>query len=251
MDRQKIKAIEMREFLRDSIRMETNFEETDQNKGIPRPTIQKPLREGQEKLTLPEPSTDILLQTELKEVLLARKSVRSYGKKTLSMKELSWLLFATQGVRRRTEHQVFRTVPSAGNRHPFETYLAVFRVDGLKEAIYRYLPMDHALVLEKEGKDLQEKITLAAMGQRMAGNAAVTFLWSVIPYRTEWRYSQVSAKVIAMDIGHVCQNLYLACGTIGCGTCEIGAYNQRVADQLLGLDGENEFVIAMSPVGKI
>ena len=57
--------------------------------------------------------------------------------------------------------------------------------------------------------------------------------------------------MIALDAGHVCQNLYLACGAIGCGTCAIAAYDQDLADQLIGADGDDEFVVYLSPVGKL
>ena len=69
--------------------------------------------------------------------------------------------------------------------------------------------------------------------------------------RTEWRYAEASYKVIALDAGHVCQNLYLACEAIGAGTCAIAAYNQALADELLGIDGDEEFTVYLAPVGKI
>jgi len=61
----------------------------------------------------------------------------------------------------------------------------------------------------------------------------------------------VAHKPMLIDAGHVCQNLYLACGAIGCGTCAIAAYDQNGFDEFLNLDGENEFVIYLAPVGKI
>ncbi|MPM69553.1 hypothetical protein SDC9_116500 [bioreactor metagenome] len=54
-----------------------------------------------------------------------------------------------------------------------------------------------------------------------------------------------------IDIGHVCQNLYLACEGIGCGTCAIGAYVQKAFDELLLLDGQDEYVVYISAVGKL
>jgi nitroreductase len=60
----------------------------------------------------------------------------------------------------------------------------------------------------------------------------------------------VAHKPMLIDAGHVCQNLYLACGAIGCGTCAIAAYDQNGFDEFLNLDGENEFVIYLAPVGK-
>jgi SagB-type dehydrogenase family enzyme len=67
----------------------------------------------------------------------------------------------------------------------------------------------------------------------------------------EWRYGLASYKVLAMDAGHVCQNLYLACEAIAAGTCAIGAYHQEKIDRLLRLDGKEEFTIYLAPVGKV
>jgi len=82
------------------------------------------------------------------------------------------------------------------------------------------------------------------------GAAAVTFVWTAIPYRMEWRYGLAAHRVILLDAGHVCQNLYLACEAIGAGTCAAAAYDQEKIDGLLGLDGKDEFVIYLAPVGK-
>lgn len=94
-------------------------------------------------------------------------------------------------------------------------------------------------------------LTAATRGQSFSGQSAVTFIWTVITGRTEWRYGEASYKVIALDAGHVCQNLYLACEAIGAGTCAIAAYNQTITDDLLQVDGDEEFCIYMAPVGKV
>ena len=158
----------------------------------------------------------------------------------------------TQGVRHFIhEDAVLRTVPSAGNRHPFETYLAVLKVDGLECGIYRYLPVTHELVYERQIDNLSAHLTAATRGQSFTGQAAVTFIWTTIPARTEWRYAEASYKVIALDAGHVCQNLYLACQAIAAGTCAIAAYDQTLSDALLGVDGNDEFTVYIAPVGKV
>jgi SagB-type dehydrogenase family enzyme len=66
----------------------------------------------------------------------------------------------------------------------------------------------------------------------------------------EWRYDIAAHRVILLDAGHVCQNLYLASEAIGAGTCAVAAYDQVLIDGLLNLDGEDEFVIYLAPVGK-
>ena len=58
-------------------------------------------------------------------------------------------------------------------------------------------------------------------------------------------------SVIALDAGHVCQNLYLACEAIGAGTCAVAAYHQQLMDRLVRVDGQEEFVIYLAPVGKV
>lgn len=54
-----------------------------------------------------------------------------------------------------------------------------------------------------------------------------------------------------LDIGHVCQNLYLACEGIRCGVCAIAGYVQKAFDELLRTDGENEYVVYIAGVGKV
>jgi SagB-type dehydrogenase family enzyme len=142
-------------------------------------------------------------------------------------------------------------VPSAGCRHALETYLVVSRVEGLAPGLYRYQPLEHQLCRLGEDANLAGRTAQACHGQRFVANAAVTFVWTAVPYRMEWRYTLVSPKLIALDAGHVCQNLYLACAAIGAGTCAVAAYSQREIDALLGVDGEEEFTVYLAPVGKV
>ena len=162
------------------------------------------------------------------------------------------LLWATQGVRQRLNRATaLRTVPSAGARHALETYVCALRVEGLEPAVYRYLPFEHQLLLEFHEPDAREKIAPATLGQRFVAEGAVVFFWTTIPQRMEWRYSIAAHKVIALDAGHVCQNLYLACEAISAGTCAVGAYDQELVDRFLRVDGREEFTIYLAPVGKV
>jgi SagB-type dehydrogenase family enzyme len=242
-----------REFLKDGIRKRINFRLTDQNQGIPVPPIEKPVAENATILDLPNRSQwATIAATDLTQAIEKRKSHRVYGKAPLRLEELAYLLWATQGLRGSAGHgHAFRTVPSAGCRHALETYLAVLNVEGLEPGIYRYLPLSHRLVFESTPTMLAKKMVIASLNQPYPGNAAVTFIWTAVPYRMEWRYSLAAHKVIALDAGHVCQNLYLACEAVGAGTCAIAAYDQQELDELLGLDGDTEFAVYLAPVGKI
>jgi len=142
-------------------------------------------------------------------------------------------------------------VPSGGSRHPFELYLAVSRVDGLEPGLYRYLPLDHKLCFLDADPQIGKKMARACCKQAFVGKGAVVFIWTALPYRAEWRYTIVAHKMIALDAGHSCQNLYLAGEAIGGGVCAIGAYNQKELDALLKVDGTEEFTIYAGVIGKI
>ena len=241
-----------RYFLTDRIREEVDFYSTPQSRGVRPPPVQKPVATGSRVIPLPSPATWSIPPCDLQSAIANRESHRRFTAESLSLEELAFLLWATQGVRAELhEAAVLRTVPSAGCRHPFETYLGVLRVTGLEYGLYRYLPLDNALVHERDLPHLSAGLTAACRGQGFAGQAAVTFLWTAVAARTEWRYAEASYKVIALDAGHVCQNLYLACEAIGAGACAIAAYNQTLADELLGVDGDEEFTVYVAPVGKI
>lgn len=244
---------QLREFLKDTIRQTVDFSATEQNLGYPPPPVQKPLPPQAEVVPLPRREEwKSIGDLSVVEGIARRHSVRKYLPSALSKEELAFLLWATQGVRGEADPvRMFRTVPSAGCRHPFETYLALFRVEGFEKGMYRYLPVEHALLFLGCPPGLEEKASRAALNQPFAGKSAVTFFWTALPERTEWRYSEASVKVIALDAGHVCQNLYLACEVIGAGACAIAAYSQENADALVGVDGEDEFVLYMASLGKV
>ena len=227
---------------------------SDQAKGLPFPPLQKECTGGERELVdLPESDPGVIVKPEFYQLIMDRESRRQFRDESLSLAELSFLLYSTQGV-----HEVVgagyatrRPVPSAGARHPFETYLAVNRVGDLIPGIYRYLPLNHQLTFLEASDQLPELLAKANLGQRFVGQSACVFIWSCIPYRAEWRYLNHAHKNMLIDVGHICQNLYLAAEALGAGTCAIGAYDQGAMDALLDLDGTDEYVVYLAPVGKI
>jgi len=250
---EKDRLAHLRAFLKDTIRLQFDFSQTDQHQGVPPPPLEKPFDPQARRISLPTPDAwDGIASIDLQTAIAGRQSHRRFRPDPLEREELSFLLWATQGIRRQAgPGSAYRTVPSAGCRHALETYLAVFNVAGLEQGVYRYLPVEHELLFEFAEENLADKVAAGALGQTFCGRGAVTFIWTTIPYRMEWRYGLAAHKVIALDAGHVCQNLYLACAAVGAGTCAIAAYHQEGMDQLLRLDGEDEFVVYLAPVGKI
>jgi SagB-type dehydrogenase family enzyme len=244
---------EYRKFLKADIWEDRPGFLTDQEKGLPPPPPQKPYPEDAELIDLVAPEDLTSGAMGLREAINLRRSRRRYAGEALTLEELTFLLWATQGVREVMHGgaAVFRTVPSAGARHAFETYLVIQRVEGLTPGLYRYLSVEHKLCLLRARDGLSQRAADAAYGQSFVAGSAVVFIWTAIPYRMEWRYGAISPKIIALDAGHVCQNLYLACEAAGAGTCAIAAYHQGKMDDLVGVDGTDEFVVYVAPVGKV
>lgn len=241
-------------FLKDSIRKTIDFRAADQNNNFPTPPVEKPFDENATRIPLPTQNQwpEHIKTKDIFSAIANRKSGRRFASKPLRIEELAFLLWATQGVRQTPGgNPSFRTVPSAGARHSFETYLFIMHIDDLQKGLYRYLPIEHELLFLCEIDEMEENLSHACFGQRFIATGAVTFVWTTIPYRMEWRYLQSAHRVILIDVGHVCQNLYLACEAINAGTCAIGAYDQEAMDELIRVDGEDEFTIYLAPVGKI
>ncbi len=163
-----------------------------------------------------------------------RHSIRSYAKAPISLDELSFLLWCTQGVKKVVgTYPTFRTVPSAGARHAFETYLLINNVEGLRPGLYRYLAMSHRLQQVNDEPDIHIRVSDACLGQQFLMRAGVVFLWTAVPYRMTWRYGERGYRELHKDAGHVCQNLYLAAEATGCGTCAVAAFDDDAMNSLL------------------
>jgi len=224
---------------------------SDQQRHLPAPPLELPRDPSQPTVALPPPTRLESRPLVLRELIERRRSVRQYADRPIRLEELSYLLWCTQGVPQAAGGRArLRTVPSAGGRHAFETYLLVHRVDGLVAGLYRFLAMDHALAEVSTDPRIAEAVTDACLGQDFVRSGAVTFVWSAVPYRMTWRYGQRGYRYLHLDAGHVCQNLYLAAESIGCGVCAVAAFDDEALAAALGLDGRQQFPIYVAAVGR-
>ena len=143
-----------------------------------------------------------------------------------------------------------RTVPSAGVRHCFETYLLVNRVEGLKQGLYRFLATEHSIQEVDTDPGIAERVTQACFNQRFVMQSAATFIWTAVAYRMMWRYGERGYRYMHLDAGHACQNLYLAAEAIGCGACAIAAFHDDALNEALQIDGVEQFAVYVGVLGK-
>ncbi len=235
---------------------------SDQTAKIPAPSLVQEVPADAVRIALPDPAKTGLGNASFTHCTRERKSRRKFNSNPLSLDELSYLLWASAGVRKAAGASAFRTVPSGGCRHPLDSLVYVRMVPGIDPGLYRYLPVTHELALLRKAArvpgaapvttgayDLDAEFNQALYEQLWS--CAALFVWSAVPYRSEWRYTVGAAKLVALDAGHACQALYGACEALGLGTCAVGAYNQAALDAALGVDGIDEFAVYAAPVGQV
>lgn len=177
-----------------------------------------------------------------------RRSVREYLEQPLTFKEFSYIVLNTCKVVKISEDKALSmgVVPVPGAIKSLETYIYVKAVHQVKPGLYHYNLVDGKLYLLDVKVDdilIEEALRKQTKGSR------VVFFFTTTPSRTEYKYSYLAHKMIAMEAGHACQNLYISCTSIGLGTVAIGAFSQNKCDNLLGIDGKQEFTFYIAPVG--
>lgn len=241
-----------RDFMKYDSSLDYEDYDTDQQLKRPQPPLCKEKR-SDIIIPLTKDFASLNITKDFTSILLERESHRIFTEQQMNVRELAYLLYMTQGVKsiRGNNYATLRTVPCGGARHEFETYLLVRNVEGLEPGKYHYLPLTHELeyfgTVEEEEKTINDSV----VGQKWAEKANVIFYWSIVPYRCEWRYGIWAHRPALMDVGHIGQNLYLACTALGLGTCCLAAFDDETCAQLFELDGEEEFVVYVAPVGTI
>lgn len=178
----------------------------------------------------------------IEEVLNQRRSVRDYKKASMSLEEVSQLLWAGTG-----KNLYRRTAPSAGATYPLEIYLVVGEVETLELGLYHYSIPKHHLKKVKEG-DLRRSLSRAALEQRMIERAPVNIVIAADYHRTTGHYGQRGIRYVHMEVGHVGQNISLQAVALKMGTVMIGAFDDRQVKEILGIEEEPLYLI---PVGRI
>lgn len=199
---------------------------------------------GETMVKLPPPRLDSKFS--LEKAILKRRSVREYKDEPLVIYEISQLLWAAQGVT--DKDRGFRTAPSAGALYPLEVYLAVFKVDGLKDGVYKYRPDSHGLVKTVEG-DKKEELFRATLEQSSVKEAGAVIVFAAVYERTTGKYGERGRKYVHIEIGHAAQNVYLQVVSLDLGAVVIGAFNDEEVKKIMGMP-ENEEPLYIMPVGK-
>lgn len=198
--------------------------------------------EGEAKMVeLPSPvlTGDFSLQ----EVILSRRSVRSYADASLTKEEIANILWAASGV---TSAGGMRAVPSAGALYPLTVYLVVGKVEGINPGVYRYCPDQHGLV-EKVKSDKRNSLHAVSLRQDSVRNAPASLVICADYKVTTRRYGQRGKRYVDIEVGHMGQNVYLQAESLGLATVAIGAFDCQGVKEIISTQKEPLYIM---PLGR-
>lgn len=180
---------------------------------------------------LPPPQTEIgkpLMQT-----LKLRKSSREFDTKSLSLQELSNMLWAANGINRPESGK--RTAPSAMNWQEVDIYVA------MQEGTYIYNAKDHSLLMISV-KDLRR----ATGTQTFVKNAPVDLVYVVNGKQMQNADEKDKILYGAADVGFIAQNVYLYCASQGLAVVVRGMIDRETLTKELKLEDDQTIILSQT-----
>ncbi|HUS04566.1 MAG TPA: SagB/ThcOx family dehydrogenase [Dehalococcoidia bacterium] len=183
----------------------------------------------------------------LEEAIAKRRSIRKYCSESLTLSQLSQILWSAQGI---TGAGRLRAAPSAGATYPLEIFAFVGKqaIEGLQAGIYHYDVDSHSLVLHQPG-DLRRGLAGVALDQGFIANAPVDIIICALYSRTSYTYGRRGERYVHMEVGHVGENIHLQAVALGLATVEVGAFDDEAVRKVLGVEEQIKPLYIM-PIGK-
>ena len=190
-----------------------------------------------------------LSEARITPLLQNRRSLRAYSSEKITLGELAFMLWGSQGITAQAGKYLFRTSPSGGALYPIETYLSVHRVEDVEPGLYHFDP--ELFQLERlTDHSIGDQLVTGCLNQKFVAASSITFVWSAVFHRNLNKYGNRGMRYILLDAGHICQNVLMAAEAVGCGGCPVAAFFDGELNTLLDLDGEQESVLYLASVGK-
>ena len=190
-----------------------------------------------EEIILPQPETEGDIS--LEEALSRRRSKRSYSSRELSMDQISQILWAAQGITKKSTGG--RTSPSAGALYPLEIFL--LKSDG----VFHYIPDGHKII-RISSDDLREKLVQGALFQSFIADAPVNLIITAVYERTTVKYGDRGIRYVHLEAGHACQNILLQAAALDLGVVPVGAFDDSYVQDLLDLP-QDYIPLYIIPIG--
>jgi SagB-type dehydrogenase family enzyme len=203
---------------------------------------------------VPLPTDHLPLAYSLRDVIVSRASRRDFSKGPLTLPELSTLLHFSWGVRARsiiynTKDFPMRFAPSTGGLQAIEIYLTVNAVEGLEKGLYHYNADKNCLEILEKG-NFRRRVVQCCIDLEWLDAASVVLFLTCDMNKVFWKYGRRAYRFVHVDLGIVSQNLHLVATALRLRSCMIAGFIDDAVHPLLQIDGRNEFIGLLLPVGR-
>jgi len=202
------------------------------------------------RIALPE---TLPLDERVDDILKNRISVREMSPKTLSLAEVSTLLFYSYGATRDNADtgisRAFRIVPSGGALYPLELYFYSTHIEGIDNGFYHYNPIKNELRYILKG-NYDEVLSKAIIQKEFVSDSSILVFITAIFERSMFKYGERGYRLILLEAGHVSQNLALVSNALGLGHLCIAGFYDRKVDEILNIDGVTHSTLYVNAMGE-
>lgn len=197
-------------------------------------------------IALPTPS---LMEGSLPDVLIDRKTCRSFTGEAVSLNAVSTLLYLSLGYLHERESDIDSSVaeglsarrssPSGGGLNACEGFLLVQNVLGLRAGVYAYQPAEHALCFVNPLPD--KPLGQLLCGQHFINDLPIGLFITCRFDKLWWKYQHSRAYRMAyVEAGHISQTFQLVATSLGLNTWLTGALTDDQVEPLLELENSAE-----------
>lgn len=187
------------------------------------------------------------------DLVLDRRTARSFGGGAISLPELAKTLYFSYGITADNAEtdfpRPFRAAPSGGALFPLELYIYATRVEGLESGLYHFDPEDMSLDVLRTGDEIDRLAPILVQADLARQAAALVFVTAVF-YRSTFKYGDRGYRFVLLEAGHLAENAILAAGSIELASASIGGFADREADRYLGIDGLSESTVYALLLGR-
>jgi oxazoline/thiazoline dehydrogenase len=213
----------------------------------PTPAIKSPTSATRISLSVPSIADVTGRDKPLGTIMEERRSVRRYGRRAVTLDEISKFLYRVARVRRTTPadekracsyETTDRTYPSGGACYDLELYITFRLCSGIAPGVYHYDPLHHALsVVSDRISDVHAMIEHArvASGQSDEDRAPVLITLASRFSRLSWKYRAISYATTLKNVGVLYEAMYLVATAMGLAPCALGSGNSALFGRVTGL----------------
>jgi SagB-type dehydrogenase family enzyme len=196
-------------------------------------------------ITLGKPDMAQLRQSDVAftEVVEARRSIRKFGSRALTLPQLGQFLYRTARVRavhpadgkKLLYESTDRPYPSGGGCYELEIYAVVDRCEDLAPGVYRYDPLQHGLeAIESKPPVRNTLLDNAAQANGTGERPQVLFVLTARFQRLNWKYETMAYAAILKNVGVLYQTMYLVATAMGLAPCALGAGDPELLGAITG-----------------